>query len=33
MTRTLVVDEAAQDEAEAQAAYYVEHAGQTIALA
>lgn len=33
MTRTLVVDEAAQDEAEAQAAYYVEHAGTAVALA
>ena len=33
MTRTLFVDEAAQDEAEAQAAYYVEHAGTAVALA
>lgn len=27
MTRTLTVDEAAQEEAEAQAAYYLERAG------
>ncbi len=33
MTRTLIVDEAAQDEAEAQAAYYVERAGAAVALA
>jgi plasmid stabilization system protein ParE len=33
MTRKLVVDEAAQDEAEAQAAYYAEHAGSVVALA
>jgi len=33
MTRTLIVDEDAQDETEAQAAYYVEHAGTAIALA
>jgi plasmid stabilization system protein ParE len=32
MTRTLIVDEAAQDEAEAQAAYYAERAGTSIAL-
>ena len=32
MTRTLIVDEAAQEEAEAQTAYYVEHAGSTVAL-
>jgi plasmid stabilization system protein ParE len=33
MTRTLTVDEAAQEEAEAQAAYYLERAGSAIALA
>ena len=33
MTRTLIVDEAAQDEAEAQAAFYVERAGAAVALA
>lgn len=33
MTRTLIVDEPAQDEAEAQAAYYVERAGTAVALA
>ena len=33
MTRTLAVDDGAQDEAEAQAAYYVEHAGTAVALA
>ena len=33
MTRTLIVDEDAQDEAEAQAAYYVERAGTAIAQA
>lgn len=33
MTRTLIVDEAAQDEAEAQASYYVERAGTAVALA
>lgn len=33
MTRTLIVDEAAQDEAEAQAAYYFERAGTAVALA
>jgi plasmid stabilization system protein ParE len=33
MTRTFIVDEAAQDEAEAQAAYYVERAGTAVALA
>lgn len=33
MIRALIVDEAAQDEAEAQAAYYVERAGTAVALA
>jgi plasmid stabilization system protein ParE len=33
MIRTLIVDEAAQDEAEAQGAYYVERAGSAVALA
>ena len=33
MTRTLIVDDAAQEEAEAQAAYYVERAGSVVALA
>ena len=33
MTRALIVDEDAQDEAEAQAEYYVERAGLAVALA
>jgi plasmid stabilization system protein ParE len=33
MTRTPIVDDAAQEEAEAQAAYYVERAGTAMALA
>lgn len=32
MSRTLTVDEAAQEEAEAQAAYYLERAGSAVAL-
>ncbi len=32
MIRTLVIDEAAQEEADAQAAYYAEHAGGGVAL-
>lgn len=33
MSRTLSVDEAAQEEAEAQVAYYLERAGSAVALA
>jgi plasmid stabilization system protein ParE len=33
MTRTLIVDEAAQEEAEAQTAYYLERAGVSVARA
>jgi plasmid stabilization system protein ParE len=33
MTRELIVDEGAQDEVEAQAAYYVERAGNAVASA
>jgi plasmid stabilization system protein ParE len=33
MTRTLIVDDDAQEEAEGQAAYYVERAGSAVALA
>jgi hypothetical protein len=33
MTRTLVVDDEAQEEAEGQVAYYVERAGSAVALA
>ena len=32
MNRTLVVDEAAAEEAEAQARYYFEHAGEAVAV-
>lgn len=33
MTRTLIVDDEAQEEAEGQVAYYVERAGTAVALA
>ncbi|MEO6775299.1 MAG: hypothetical protein ABI467_20210 [Kofleriaceae bacterium] len=33
MTRTLIVDDEAQDEAEGQVAYYFERAGSAVALA